>query len=70
MTNKTYEKLTNAQTVTDAIIAAGMPQYPVEGARFYGTSTISEPPTTIVHGFDDLTSEEWASIDGIVASQP
>lgn len=65
-----YQKETVAGTVTDAIIAAGMPQYPTADARFYGVSVFDGLQKTIVYVVDDITPDEVTTIDGIIAAQP
>jgi hypothetical protein len=69
MTERTYHKLCNVGTLTQAIIDAGLPQA-LEGGRFYGCSAFSgEDPLTIVCCYDDLTEAEGLIIDGVVEAQ-
>lgn len=71
----------DAVTLTASLVAAGFPQDPSSGARFHGvqsgnittiesglTSLTTMPigPFTIIHGYDDLSSTEIASMTTVI----
>jgi hypothetical protein len=68
MKNLVYQKFCNASELTDSIIAAGFPQNPNAGSRFYGISVDEGQDTTTVHAYDDLTDDEEQSINTIVGN--
>jgi len=72
MTNRPYEKdhAVDAGVLTLAIVGVGLPQYPNDGARFYGVSCIDNDAHHVtVHCFDDLTEGEGGIIDTVVGAQ-
>jgi len=70
MIQEKYDKLVNGQRLQNEIIAAGLPMYPAEGARFYGvvTNNSAEGDEAVVMCYDDITQEEVDTIDVVVAA--
>jgi hypothetical protein len=66
MIEKEYQKACNAKLLTREIVAAGLPQHPNAGARFYGVTV--EGSTTKVLYYSDLTAGELTTIDGVVTA--
>ena len=66
MQNRPYAKTCVAVTLARELVAAGLPQDPGAGARFYGASTYGA--TTIVHVYDDLTATEGGIVDAVVTA--
>ncbi len=70
MIQRQYSKLCNAEKLTKEIIAAGLPQDPTAGARFYGVvvNTSAEGSITLVLCYDDITQQETDIIDTLVSN--
>lgn len=70
MLERKYQKQCNLDRLNYEIVAAGLPQYPNAGARFYG-SLANQYPTyweTTVLLYDDATDPEKATVDAVVAA--
>jgi hypothetical protein len=68
MIEREYAKATNAAKLAGELVAAGLPQDPSAGARFYGVSSQPGIPKTVVYVYDDATAGELASIDAVVTA--
>ncbi len=71
VTPRNYAKLCDAGRLTLEIIAAGIPQTPTPGFKFFGVSTDTAPlanPATIVYVIDTLSPADGVTIDNVVAA--
>ncbi len=71
VTPRNYAKLCDAGRLTLEIIAAGIPQTPTPGFKFFGVSTDTAPlanPATIVYVIDTLSPADGVTIDNTVAA--
>lgn len=68
MKDRTYEKVCDAGKLTAELVAAGILQHPADGFKMFGVSFDEAGPLTTVHVIDNLSVDDSAAIDDVVAA--